>query len=154
MLVNRSRVSFIPFISDVHNAVPCEQRSVTCISAWHYAIKEVHASVNSLDYVCRRANAHKISRLILWHKRFDLFDNVIHYLSRLTHRQTANSKARTVFHFSYALHMLDTQILISTALIDTKQHLMLVYSLLKSVEPFLLSDTSLKPPYRSITACL
>ena len=127
---------------------------MTCISARHYAVKEVHASVNSLDYVCLCANAHKISRLILRHKRLDLFDNVIHHLSRLTYSKTAYSKARTVFHFSYALHMLDTKILISTALIDTEQHLMLVYSLLKSVEPFLLSDTSLKPPYRSITACL
>ena len=95
------------------------------VPSGHYAVEEVHAEVNRLENVARCADPHQVARLIGGHIRFYRVDDAVHLLGFLADRQTADGVTVAV-QFRDLLHMTDTQILISSALIDPEQHLVAV----------------------------
>ena len=92
------------------------------IAAGHDAVKQIHAAGNGLDHVARGTDTHQIADLILGHIRFHLADHLVHYLSRLTHGQTADGVA-VQLQLRDLLHVLYTQVSKGAALIDAEQQL-------------------------------
>ena len=87
-----------------------------------------------LKYVLRRANTHKIARLVLGHIRLDRADYPIHLLCALADGKSAYCIAVAVKR-SYFLHVIYAQIFICTALIYTKKHLVRVYGVRQRIQP-------------------
>ena len=74
---------------------------------------------------------------------------MVHHVSRLAHCKSADSVAVKV-KLAYLLHMLDSQVVISTALVDAKKHLVLVYRAVEGVEPLHFRHTAFEPACRSL----
>lgn len=66
------------------------QMPMSAIPGRIYAIKEIHATVNCLQYVCRGSDSHQISRLILRQMRNRHIQNMVHLFMTLANRQSAN----------------------------------------------------------------
>ena len=124
-----------------------------CITARHYAVKEINSSVNALNYILRCSDTHKISRLILWHIRLNNLDYAVHFLGALANRKSADSIAVTL-NLGYRFHILYTQILIRAALVNTEKHLMGVYSSLERIESVKLGTAALEPAYGALLGIL
>ena len=106
---------------------------MTGVTAGHYAVEEINSAIYSLNDILRCADAHKVSWLVLGHIGLYGFDNVIHHVCALTNGKTADSVAVTL-DLANSLHILYTKILVSTALVDTKEHLTWVNSSLLFIE--------------------
>ena len=119
--------------------------SVSSVSGRIYTVKEIDTSFNSLNYVNRCSDTHKICRFILRQIRHNCLDYTIHFFMSLTNCQTAYGITIKV-HFGYSLGMFDSYIIKYTTLIDTKKHLFVVYSIRQSIKPVHLLFTALKPP--------
>ena len=123
---------------------------MTGIAGRHDAVKEVHAAGNGFDDVGRRTHAHQISGAIGRHVRFYRFDNLIHYLRRLTDRQAADGITGQIQLRNF-LHMLNTQIFVGTALINAPQHLTGVNGIRTLFQTLQFILAALEPPGRAVT---
>ena len=152
-LFNRAVIGLVFGVVDVQDSVPSEQMPMARIARRHDAVEEIHAARHALNDVGRRANAHQIARLILRRIRQHLVEDVVHHLGALSNRQSADGVARKI-QFCDILHMLNTQIIIGTALIDAKQQLLRVDRIGQAVETRHLLFAALKPTGCARTRCL
>ena len=118
-LVEGPGVLGVFFVAQVHLTMPGKQISVTGVAGGHDAIEEIHAHVNRLKNIAGRTDAHQVSRLVLGHIRLHHVDDAVHILRCLTDGQAADGVTVQV-HLGDLFHVIDTQILIRRALIDTK----------------------------------
>ena len=123
--VDGKGVTLIFLVIDVHRALPSEDIAMARIAGGHHAVKEIHAAVNSLKDIPRCADTHQIARLIHGHVGLYLLDDVIHHLRLLTNGKTADGVTGEV-KFADALHVVDADIIVGAALVDTKKHLIFV----------------------------
>ena len=97
--------------------------AVTSVPARVYAVEEVHAPVHGLQNIGRCADTHQVNRFLQRKIGHNLVQNPVHFLVRLSHSQTAYSVAVQI-KLRDLLSILDTDILINTALVDAEKHLM------------------------------
>ena len=90
--------------------------SVAGVAAGHNAIEKIDAARNALENISRSTDTHKIARLIGRHIRLDSRNYSVHILFRLADGKSAYGVTVKV-ESGYALHMLYTQVIESTALI-------------------------------------
>ena len=126
---------------------------MSCITAWHNAIKEVYATIYCLNNILGSTYAHKVAWLINRHVRLDNLDNVIHNISRLANRKTAYCVAVTL-DLTDSFHILYTEIIVGAALIYTEEKLIFVNRSLKGIETIHLCSAALEPSYRTFVRSL
>ena len=105
------------------------------VAAGHHAIEKVNTAVHRFQNVKGGTDTHQVTRLILWHMGLYRIDNTVHLLGFLTHGKAADRIAVKIKRGDL-FHVIDTQILINTTLIDAKQHLLLVYGIRQCVQAF------------------
>lgn len=66
-------------VVNVAHTLPCKQLSVSCVTAWHYTVKNVNASCDSLKNVYGSTYTHKVSRFVFRCIRLNRFDDFIHF---------------------------------------------------------------------------
>ena len=135
MFINRSVVSFILCIVNVSYAFPGEKLTVSCVSARHNAVKKVYASCHCFKNINRRAYAHKVSDFVLWRIRFNVFNDFIHFFSGFTDCKATYCVSVKVKLCNF-FHMFNSQIIIYSALVNAKQHLLFIYGSIKTVKAF------------------
>ena len=123
---------------------PSEQVAVAGVSRGHDAVEKVHAHVDGLQNIARSTHAHEVAGLILGHMRLHGVDDAVHLLGGLTDRQTADGVA-LAGDLGDLMHMLDTEILVGTALVDAEEHLVAVDGLGEAVEAVHLGAATLQP---------
>ena len=144
VFVEGSGVLSVLLVEKVHLSVPGKEVSVSCVTAGHYAIKEVNAHVNCLENVAGCSDAHKVSRLIFGHVRLNGIDNTVHLLGLLTNGKSAYRVSVKV-KLSDSVHVLDTKILVCSALVDTKKHLIGIDGAFKGIESIHFRTASFEP---------
>ena len=97
--------------------------SVSSVSCRINAVEEVHTSVYALEYVGRRSYSHQISRLFLWKVRYNGIQNTVHLFMAFPYRQASHCIS-VQFELRNLLGMLNPDVLVDTALVDTEQHLL------------------------------
>ena len=117
----------------MQNSIPCENRTMPCISAGHNTVKHIYTASNTLNDIRRRAHTHQISGLIHGHIRFHLLNDMIHDFGRLSDCQspdciTIQPKLCNLLHMRY------TNRIICAALIDAKQHLLRIDGSFQTVQ--------------------
>jgi len=131
-------------VEEVDLTLPGEEVAVAGVSGGHDAVEEVHAHVDGLQDVAGCPHAHEVAGLILGHMRLHGVDDAVHLLGGLTHGQTTDGVA-LAGDLGDLMHMLDTEILVGTALVDAKEHLVAVNGLGKAVEAVHLGTATLQP---------
>ena len=106
--------------------------SVSSVSGRINAIKEIHAALNSLQYIGGSSNSHQIGRFLFREERYNLLDNMIHLLMGLTDCQATDSIAVQI-QFTDPFSMFDADIIKNRTLIDSKQKLMRIDRILQTV---------------------
>ena len=152
VFVEWSWVLSILLVEKVHLSVPGKEVSVSCVTAGHYAIKEVNAHVNCLENVTGCSDAHKVSRLIFGHVRLNGVDNAVHLLGLLTDRKSTDSISVTV-NLLDSLHISHTKVVVGSTLVNTEKELMRINSSLLCIQPVHLFPASLKPANSSLLRC-
>ena len=151
--LDRAVVGLILRIHDVENAAVREQMTVARVPGRHDAVEEVDAARNALDDVARRADAHQIARLVLRRVRQDDIKNMVHDLGAFADGQTADRIARQI-KFGDRLHVLDAQVIVGAALIDTEQQLMRIDGIRQAVETVELGLAASEPARRAVDGVL
>ena len=123
--------------------------AVASIPGRVHTVKEIDAPVYRFQDVCRCADAHKISRLVLRQVRNDCIQNPIHFLMALANCQTSDRIAIEV-HFADFLRVFDTDILVNRTLIDTKQELFPVDRIRQCIEACHLILAARQPARRAL----
>ena len=106
--------------------------SMTTISTWIYAVKEVYSSFYCFQNIGRCTYSHKVGWLIFRKEWNHFFKNMVHFLVGLTNSKTANSIAVKV-HIGNPLGMLYSDIIKDRSLIDSKKKLIRINRILKAV---------------------
>ena len=106
---------------------------MTSVSAWHHAVEHIDSTSNSFNNIRGSSYAHEITRLIYRHKWLNNVNYTVHFLSRLTYSQSADSIAVKV-KLSDILHVLYAEVVIGGTLIDTEKHLFFINSIRQAVE--------------------
>ena len=151
--VDRKRIALIFLVIDIHRALPCEDIAMTRVSGRHNAVKEVDASVNGFENIDGRADTHEIAGLILGHKGLNGIDDVIHHLGFFTDGKTAEGIAGQI-EFGDTLHVVDADIVVRTALVDTEQHLIFIDGLRQGIESCHFVFATGEPTGRAVNGCL
>ena len=149
--VNRIHVLCIFCILQIDCPFPGKEPGMPGISGRHYTVEEVHTSGNSLNNIAGGSHTHQITRLLFRHIGFHCFDHIVHFFCRLTHSKTANGIARKI-QICNAFHMINADIVIDAALINTPKHLLRIYSIRKTVQPRIFFLASNKPSIGSVYA--
>ena len=121
-----------------------EQMTVTRVAGRHNAVEEINAASDTFNNVARCADTHQVARLMLGRMRQNNIENMVHDLGAFTDGKTADGITRQI-QLRNCLHMLDTQVVISAALIDTEQQLVRVYRIRKRVQTVKLGFTAFEP---------
>ena len=124
---------------------------MACIAGRHDAVKEINASCHPLDDIAGCSYSHQVSWLVLRHIRLNLLDDLIHHLSRFSHRQAANSIPIAIQLCNF-LHVPNTQIRECSALIDAKKHLPRIHCVRQCIQAVVLPLAAFQPPERPLTA--
>ena len=151
--VDRQRIALIFLVVDVHRTLPGEDIAVARVSRGHNAVKEVNASVYRLQNVDGRTDTHQITRLVLGHKGLNGLDDMIHDFRFFADGKTAERIAGEI-EFGDTLHMVDTDIVIRTALVDTEEHLIFIDGFGQGIESCHFVLTTRKPTGRAVNGCL
>ena len=141
---NRAIIGLVLGIHNVQDAVMREQMTVTRVAGRHNAVEEINAASDTFNNVARCADTHQVARLMLGRMRQNNIENMVHDLGAFTDGKTANGITRQI-QLRNCLHMLDTQVVISAALIDTEQQLVRVYRIRKRVQTVKLGFTAFEP---------
>ena len=80
----------VTFVEKVELALPRKEISVSCVTAGHYAVKEVNASVDRFENIDGSTDTHQIPGLVHGHVGFNRLDDVIHFFSRFSNRKTTD----------------------------------------------------------------
>lgn len=56
--IDRAQITLIFCIIQVDDPIPGEQVPMACVTAWHYAVKQINASADAFQDVPRRSDAH------------------------------------------------------------------------------------------------
>ena len=131
----------LPFlIAHIHCPFVGEQHRITSIAGGHHTVEHIHATLDGFEDVLRRTDSHQITGTVLGQDLIHHLDHLIHHLRRLTHSQTTNRGASTVVqlcqHITHMLGSILAQILISTALYDGEQCLVIAIDRFSLVETF------------------
>ena len=153
MLVNRAFVNFVFCVVNVAHTLPCKQLSVSCVTAWHYTVKNVNASCDSLKNVYGSTYTHKVSRFVFRCIRLNRFDDFIHFFRRFSDSKTADWIAGKVKVCNF-FHMINTQVIVNAALIYAEEHLLTVECIFKRVKTVHFCYTSFKPACCTLNAFL
>ena len=113
------------FVQNGQLALPGKEVAVTCITAGHDAVEEIHPAAHGLENVLRCADTHEITGAVGRHMRLHRLDGGIHFLGRFAYGKAADGVAVAV-HFGDPLHVIDTEILVGTTLIDAEEKLVFV----------------------------
>ena len=131
-------------VEEVDLTLPGEEVAVAGVAGGHDAVEEVHAHVDGLQDVAGCPHAHEVAGLILGHMRLHGVDDAVHLLGGFTDRQAADGVA-LAGDLGDLVHMLDTEILVGTALVDAEEHLVAVNGLGEAVEAVHLGAATLQP---------
>lgn len=101
-----------------------EQMTVTRVAGRHNAVEEINAASDTFNNVARCADTHQVARLMLGRMR--QATSSWYMTCAFTDGKTADGITRQI-QLRNRFHVLDTQVVISAALIDTEQHLVRVY---------------------------
>ena len=96
--------------------------TVSAVSGRHYTVKEINPSGYRLNNIGRRPDPHQISRTVFRHPLFNRFNRIIHLFMCFTDCQSAYSISGK-FQFGNTFHMLDTEVMKHSSLIDPEQQL-------------------------------
>ena len=118
--------------------------TVAGVSRRHDTVEKVNSAIYRFEDIDGCSDAHKITRLVLRHKRFDRFDHSVHLLrafsdGKSSDRVTVEVERRDVFHMCLA------KILIGAALIYAPKHLFRVDRLSFAFQPVKFRLASDKP---------
>ena len=147
--VDRSAVEKVFIVVKIHNTFTREEIAVSCVSRGHYAVEEINASVNRLEYVNGSADAHKVTRLIVRQIRLARFDNAIHFIGAFANSESADSVTGKV-ELCDLLKVTDTDILVNAALTDTEKKLVLIYRFGKRIKTVHFGFTAIEPASGSV----
>ena len=104
--------------------------TMTCVTAWHHAVKKVDSAVYRLKNVLRCANPHQITGLILRHIRLNSFDDAIHFFGFFTDSETSDCVTGGI-KLTDLFHVTDAEIGVCASLVDTEEKLTGVDGLFK-----------------------
>ena len=152
-LGNGARIFYILFVQKIDLALPGEEIAVSCITAGHYAVEEIYAAIYRLNDVLGSADSHKIAGFILGHIGLYGFDDVIHNVGAFAYGEAADGIA-IALDLADGLHILNTEILICAALVDSEEKLVLIYSFLLCVESVHFRAATLEPADGALVRCL
>ena len=148
-----ARVFCVLFVQKIDLSLPSEEIAVSCITAGHYAVEEIYAAIYRLNDVLGSSDAHKIAGLILGHIGLNGFDDVIHNVGAFAYGEAAYGIA-IALDLADGLHILDTEILICSALVDSEEKLVLIYSSLLCIESVHFRAATLEPADGALVRCL
>ena len=123
--LDRAWVQFVFLIEQVQLSCVGVDVSMAAVSARVDAVKEVDAAFYAFQDVCRGSDAHQVGRFVFRQIRHYFFQNMIHFLMALPDGKASDGIAVQI-HLTDSLRMVDPDVRIDGALIDTKQHLVRV----------------------------
>ena len=126
---------------------------MSSVTAWIYAVKEIHTSVYRFQNIRRRSDSHQISRFGNRKTRNYCIQDPVHLFMCLTNCESADCVSIQI-HLCNLLCMLNTDIFIDTPLIDSEKHLMFVDRIIKRIESCHLFFTSCEPSRCTLYRCL
>ena len=80
-------------VAHVHDAMAGEEHAVAAVARRHHTVHHIHATVNGLKDVGRRAHTHQVAGTVLRQDVVDDLDHLIHHLGGFAHGQAANGVA-------------------------------------------------------------
>ena len=144
--IDRTGIRLIIGIFQMADAFPGKDGAMSCITGGHDAVEHIDASCDGLDDIGRGTHAHEVAGLMDGHMGYDNIEDVVHILGRFTDGKTADGIAIEV-HFGDFLHMLDTELIECTALIDAEEQLILIDGIGEAVEPLHFVLTAFEPAH-------
>ena len=146
---NGPLVQLITGVSDMDRTLVGVQVAVASVPAGIYTVKEIHASVHSLQDILGRTDAHQIGGLVFGQVGRDRLDDGIHLFMGFPHRQAADGVAVQI-HVADLLRVADPDIMINGSLVDAEQELMAVDGILPLIQPGQFLPAALQPPGRTV----
>ncbi len=90
---NRPRVLGVDQVLDVDRAVERHRHAVAGDAGGHHAVEHVHPAGDHFQNLRRRAETHRVARLVVGEKRHRVVDGAEHLVLRLAHRNAADGVA-------------------------------------------------------------
>src|SRR5690606_3915052 len=88
---------FLPlFVADVDDTFRGKQHSIPRVARRHDTVEHVYAQGNALQDILRGTHTHKIAGFVPWQYATDQFCHGVHFVSRFSHRQSANGISRLI----------------------------------------------------------
>ena len=115
----RRPIFFIFLILHIHAPGVHHGHAISCHAGRKYAVKHIDAASHALHQAVRRAHAHEVAGLIHREPLGGVFQDVIHQVMRLAHRETADGQA-IKGHGRNFLGASLAQVLVHAALHDAK----------------------------------
>ena len=130
-------------------ALPGEYIAVLSVPERQHAVEEVNAEIDRFKNIERRADAHKIARLVLGHFGFYGIDDLIHLLGSFPDREAADGIACTGDIPDMA-HVPYPKIVIDASLTYAKEKLFRVQGVWQSIQPVKLLPAPSEPSGRTL----
>ena len=141
---DRTCVQFIFCIEQIHLSMIGIYMSMTTVTAWIYAVKEINSTFNTFQNIGRCSHTHQVSRFILRKIGDYRIQDPVHLFMGFSNCQTADSIAIQI-HFRDRFGMLNTDIFINSTLVDSKQKLFFVNGIRQTVQSRHFRFTAGKP---------
>ena len=119
----------------------------------HDAVEKIHSPSDPFNNIRRRPHPHEVTGLVRRHVGLHRVDDIVHHLSGLPHRQTADGVAVAV-QLGDLLHVPHPQVGVGPPLVDAEELLLRVDRIRQGIQPVMLCHTALQPPGCPLTGGL